>query len=389
MHYDFETIADSIDYGFGVDWREDYTMMAGAQLHVKTAPCIINALTGLVQKGLYGWTPSDGEDYLNAVSNWMRDVRKWQIKNEWIVPSYGILQAMCACMRAFTEPGDRVLVQEPVYLLYARAIERCGRVLVNNPLRYDGAGAYSMDFEDLENRMRDPRVKLMLLCSPHNPTMDAWDREDLSRVARLARENGVLVVADEIYAEQVIGDAEDVPYGSLEDAVDNCVICTSIGKAFNFTGTSHANIIIPNRELRERYITQRNADHYGSLSPFMRTAVLAAYTNEGKDWIDALMQFTAGNERILRDFIARVFPSVRVCRHRAGTLLWADFRSVGTEEEIEELFLAAGVEPDLGSKYGEAGRGFLRLQFGMPVRELQGALNRLEAEYAKRSAVHA
>lgn len=132
----------------------------------------------------------------------------------------------------------------PVYLLYARAIDRCGRNLVNNPLVYKG-DHWEMDFVDLEEKMSRPENKLMLLCNPHNPTMDVWEKKDLERVARLAAKYHVLVVVDEIYAEHVWEEGLMVPYGALSDAEHNCIVCTSLGKSFNFTGTSHANIIIP------------------------------------------------------------------------------------------------------------------------------------------------
>lgn len=383
MNYDFETIADSIDYGFGTSFREDYTMMAGAQLHVKTAPCIINALTRLVQSGLYGWTSSSDEQYLTAIVNWMRDIRSWDIRPEWIVPSYGTLQGICACIRAFTEPGDGIIVQQPVYVLYNRCITNCGRRLIDNTLIRKG-DTYEMDFADLERKMQDPRNKLMLLCNPHNPIMDVWGKADLEKVASLAKQYGVIVVADEIFAEHVILPEGITPYATVENAFDHCVICTSLGKAFNFTGTSHANIIIPNETLRARYTTQRDSDHYGSLSPFMRTALLAAYTPDGKAWIDALMDFNKGNEQIVREFFKKNFPQVTIFRHSAGTLLWADFRAVGTEEEVFELFRSAGVEPDMGSKYGEPGRGYMRMQIGMPRHELMSALDRIRAAAAKK-----
>lgn len=384
MTFDFTTIADAVDYGFGSDFTPGHTVMAGAQLHVKTAPCVIDALTGLVQSGLYGWTPSDGGDYLGAIVNWMASVRNWEISPSWIVPSYGILQGMCAAIRAFTQPGDGIIVQQPVYLLYARAIANCGRVLVDSPLLCK-EGHYEMDFVDLEAKMAAPENKLMLLCNPHNPTMDVWERSDLELVAALAKKHHVLVVVDEIFAEHVWEPGLMTPYAALEDAKDNCIICTSLGKAFNFTGTSHANLIIPNGALRGAYRTQRDADHYGSLSPFMRTALLAAYTPEGKGWIDALMDFTRENERLVRSFFGEHFPAVRVFRHRAGTLLWADFRCLDlTEPELDALFRAAEVEPDLGSKYGTAGTGYLRLQIGMPRSELTGALDRLLSAARKR-----
>ena len=290
---------------------------------------------------------------------------------------------MCASIRAFTQPGDGIIVQRPVYLLYARAIANCGRKLVDSPLKLRG-DRYEMDFAGLEEKMAVPENKLMLLCNPHNPTMDVWERTDLERWAALAKKHHVLVVADEIFAEHRCQPGLMVPYATVPDALDNCIIGTSLGKAFNFTGTSHSNVIIPNADIRKAYRAQRDADHYGSLSPFMRVAVLAAYTDAGKAWIDELMDLVHENESLVRDCFARCMPAVRLLRHRAGTLVWADFRGLGLlEPELEQFFLSAGVEPDLGSKYGAAGTGFLRLQIGMPRAELTGALTRLEAAARK------
>ncbi|MDR2157447.1 MAG: aminotransferase class I/II-fold pyridoxal phosphate-dependent enzyme [Clostridiales Family XIII bacterium] len=377
MTFDFRTIADSIDFGYGTNYREEHTVMAGAQLHVKTAPCVIDALTRFVRTGLYGWTASDDELYLRKTTEWMRRVRNFRIRSDWIVPSYGILQAMCTSIRAFTESGDGVIIQQPVYLLYAKAIVNCGRRIVDNGLTI-AKGVYRMDFSDLEEKMSCSNNKLMLLCNPHNPIMDVWDREDLLRIAALAKKHNVLVVADEIFAEHVPAPGQMTPYGNLADARDNCIVCTSLGKAFNFTGTGHSNIIIPDADIRKTYIKQRDADHYGSLNPFMRTALLAAYSEDGKAWIDALLDLGRRNQALVETFLEETAPEARICRHRAGTLLWIDYRASGIDErKLENVLRAAGVEADLGSKYGLNGTGFLRIQIGIPRHELERALERL------------
>lgn len=382
MSFDFQTLADAIDYGFGTGFRPDYTVMAGAQLHVKTAPCIIDALTRFSQAGLYGWTDSDDPLYIRAVVNWMAKVRGWEIEPSWIVPSYGILQAMCASIRAFTQPGDGIIVQQPVYLLYARAIANCGRKLVDSPLQLRG-DRYEMDFADLEEKMAAPENKLMLLCNPHNPTMDVWEREDLERVAALAQKHHVLVVADEIFAEHVWQPGLMVPYAAVPNALDHCIICTSLGNV-QFYRYQPLQCDHPRCGHPEGLPHPAGCRSLCSLSPFMRAAVLAAYTDEGKAWIDELMDFVHENESLVRDCFARCMPAVKLLRHRAGTLIWADFRGLGLSElELERFFLSAGVEPDLGSKYGAAGTGFLRLQIGMPRSELTGALTRLEAAARK------
>lgn len=378
QEFDFETIADGADFDLGNDYDPSITVMAGAQLHFKTAPCIIEALTARASTGLYGWTDSGHPRYLSAVQRWMSDVRGWAVEKEWIVPSYGTLQAMCAAMRTFTNEGDGVIVQPPVYVLYDRILNRTGRRRVDNPLRLWNK-RYYMDFDGLEQQMAQPENKLMLLCNPHNPTMDVWERTDLERVAALAKRYGVLVIADEIYAEHIFPGGTDIPYATLPDAKDNCIVTTSIGKSFNFTGMSHANIIIPDQAIRERFIIQRNRDHYGSLDPFMYNAIQAAYTPEGKEWIDALLGYVAENITLFRTFLAEHLPQVTMCRHQAGTLVWADFRSLELSEDDLHAFLGrAGITADRGSQYGEGGEGFCRLQLGMPRKELTFALQRLE-----------
>ena len=379
--FDFQTVADACDVDLGTPYNPAQTMMSGAQLHFQTAPCIIEALTRRVRCGLFGYTESDVPGYLNAISGWMRNVRSWQIENEWIVPSYGTLQGMCAAIRAFSESGDGVIVQPPVYVLYDRILSRTRREKAENPLILEN-GCYRMDFGHLETCMQNPRNKLMLLCNPHNPIMDVWDRQSLERVAALAKKYGVLVVADEIFAEHVFSGTEMVPYASLPDAKENCIVCTSLGKAFNFTGTSHANLIIPNAEIRERYTVQRNEDHYGSLSPFMYTALLEAYTPAGKAWIDALLAHVGERIPRIRSFLADRLPGTVICRHTAGTLLWLDFRAYGlTEDALHELFEQAGVVMDRGSKYGSQGTLFSRMQIGMPDSELFPALERIAAVF--------
>lgn len=229
----------------------------------------------------------------------------------------------------------------------------------------------------------------MVLCNPHNPIMDIWDEEDLHKVARLAKKYGVLVIADEIYAEHAFNGYKVTPYSTIPEATDNCIICTSIGKSFNFTGMSHSNVIIPDERIRKAYITQRDADHYGSLDPFMYNAVIAAYSEEGKEWIDALIEFVSENISIVKDFFRKYLPDVTICRHKAGTLLWADFRSLGlTEDELHDFFVNdAGIIVDRGSQYGPGGEGFCRFQVGIPRSELKMALDKLLKAGKKRGII--
>lgn len=386
--FDFETLADAQNLDLGNDYNPDLVVLSGAQLHLKTAPCIIKALTARAASGLYGWTPSDRPTYINSIQQWMKKVRNYEIEKEWIVPSYGTLQAISASIRAFTNEQDGIIVQPPVYVLYDRVLTNTKRKKVCNPLIYKD-GHYEMDFENLESLMAQPENKLMLLCNPHNPIMDIWGEKDLREVASLAKKYGVLVISDEIYAEHAFPGHTVIPYSTIPEAMGNSIICTSIGKSFNFTGMSHSNVIIPDDKIRNAYITQRDADHYGSLDPFMYNAIIAAYSEEGKEWIDALLEYVSENINIVKGFFSEYFPAVTICRHRAGTLLWADFRSLGFTEDQLHNFLAndAKVIVDRGSQYGPGGEGFCRFQVGIPRLELENALDKLLKASKKRGLV--
>lgn len=385
MAFDFETLADAADMDLGQPFDLCRTVMAGAQLHFKTAPCVVEALVKRASSGHFGYTDSDIPTYLNAVTGWMGTVRGWPIQPEWVVSTYGTLQAMCCALRLLTDPGDGIIVQPPVYVLYDRILSRTQRTRVDNPLVLED-GRYHMDLAHLEQLMRRPRNKVMLLCNPHNPIMDIWGEHTLRQVAALAKRHGVTVICDEIFAEHAFPGTHVIPYGALAEARDNCIICTSLGKAFNFTGVSHANIIIPNEDLRNAFIGQRNADHYGSLSPFMYTAVTAAYTPQGKAWIDALIAHVGERIPRIEAFFAHEIPQVKLCRHTAGTLLWLDLRGLGmTEEALGARFAAAGVVMDQGSKYGKEGTLFSRMQIGMPDKELFPALARLAGAFRQSS----
>ena len=391
MNYDFDILVDrrftgnekhdSLDERFIAEGAISYS---GAELDVKTAPCIREALAKRAMDGIYGYTKADGR-YMDSVVKWMKTFRDWDIDEEWIVPTYGTMQSICTAIRAFTEKGDGVIVQPPVYLLYYREIERTGRKIVYNPLVYND-GVYSMDFENLDTVMSEEKNKLMILCNPHNPIMDVWDRDTLEKVAELAGKHNIIVVSDEIFAEHTYC-GPVTPYAEV--GAEHCIVTTSLGKAFNFTGSSHANAVIPDERIRQAFIEQRNEDHYGSVDPFIYTALTAAYSDEGKKWIDALLEYSAENEKIIKAFFAEHFPRIKVCRHRAGTLLWIDLRSLGMKENElqnflreEALFLA-----DTGSIYGPGGECFIRMEIGTPRGILTKALDRLLKAAEKRNLV--
>ncbi len=233
---------------------------------------------------------------------------------------------------------DGIIVQPPVYYRYKQAADRTGRKTIYNPLKLVN-GRYEMDFGSLERCMENPNNRLMILCNPHNPIGQIWSREDFAKVARLARQYDVTVFSDEIFAETVYNDHVVQPYSEAPDAWEHAIVSTSLGKAFSLTGVNFANLIIPNRELRERFIIQRNADHYGSIDPLAHAAMLSAYTDEGARWVQAMNGYVLDNIRLVRCFFEKYLPQVHAFENEGAFVLWIDWRSLGLSQSKLHAFL--------------------------------------------------
>lgn len=393
MNFDFDTLVDRRDSGNMKDIilpepvrRVGGITYSGAEMDFKTAPVIIEALTRKAQGGLYGYTLCD-QNYLDVVVAWMQQQRNWKIQPDWVIPTYGTIQALCAAVRAFTDPGDGVIIQTPVYMRYKADIELNNRSAIPNPLLYR-QGKYAMDFDHLELCMAQASNKMLVLCNPHNPIAKVWPRPDLERLAALAKKYHVLVFTDEIFAEVIFPGHECLPYSTISGALDNCIVSTSLGKAFNFTGFSHANMIIPNPDIRRAFRKQRDIDHYGSIDPFLYAAISAAY-REGGPWLEAMVKYVYQNARLIGDFFAKNLPQLTVVEAEGSYVIWIDWRSLGLSEDALFDFLVneAYLDLDHGSEYGVEGIGFTRMNIAAPRAEIEKSLARLLFAAQKRGFV--
>ena len=226
--------------------------------------------------------------------------------------------------------------------------------------------------------MAQERNKLMVLCNPHNPIARVWGKQDLERLAGLARQYGVLVFSDEIFAEVVFPGYEARPFSTIDGAADHCIVSTSLGKVFNFTGFSHANMVIPNEAIRQAFRKQRDIDHYGSIDPFMYAAITAAY-RRGGEWVREMVSYVFQNAVMIREFFAEHLPQVTVVEPEGTFVLWMDWRGLGLGEDALDDFLIheAYLHLDRGSEYGPEGSGFTRMNIASPRAEIQKALGRL------------
>ncbi len=382
--FDFETLVDRSMQGSLRDSITDPRLLAAglpsfsaAEMDFPTAPCILEALHKRIDTGIFGFTLCD-KPYQDAVVRWMKMMRSWEIQPDWIVPALGTIFSLSIAIRAFTAPGARVLIQRPVYDRYDQALHRNGRIPLSSSLILRDDGHYEMDFDDLERKMALPDVTLMVLCNPQNPTGTVWKREELERLAALAKKYDVVVFSDEIYAEFCFLDQPVVPFAAIPEAKEHAISCTGLGKAFNFTGVNHANNLIPGDALREAFITQRNRDHFGSIDPIAYTSVLAAYNSDG-EWNRAVNRLVLKNGDVIRTFFARYLPAVHVAPQEGTFTIWIDWRGLGLcDDQLFSLLEdRALIQTNHGIEYGEEGRGFCRMNIATPTVEIEKALQRL------------
>ena len=284
----------------------------GAEFDFATCPAFTEGVMDCARRGLFAFTVQTDE-YNERVRWWLENVRGWDVRDEWIVPTHGTIFALATAIRLFVGEGKRMIVLLPGYNRYKQAADRMGKETAASRMIYDAAeGTYELDFTDLEEKMSDPANSLLVLCNPNNPTGLVLKEEELRRIGRLSMKYGVAVFSDEIFGEITLTGGKITPYGKAVGEEPLSITCTSLGKCMSLTGVNHANVIIPNAELRERYIHQKYADHYGSIDPMLYAGLLRAYTEEGRDWVESLLEVIRDNRRTFEEGVSRAFPGARV-----------------------------------------------------------------------------
>ena len=384
MSFDFDCLNDRNGTG-SIKWdRRTKRMkdiqcfpMSYADMDLKTAPAISEALAHASVQGIYGYTDPD-EEYLLSVIGWMQGRHGWRVAPEWIVCTGGVLPAISGAIRAFTKAGDQVIVQKPGYYLFDAAIENNGCEVIENCLIKQN-GRYTIDFEDLAQKVSDPRAKIFILCSPHNPVGRVWTCDELQTLGQICIENGVLMIADEIHFDIVYPPNRHTVFASISDEfAQNSITCTSPSKVFNLAGLKNANIIIPNDSLRQVFAGQFETDGYYHIGYFARAATIAAY-NEGGAWMQALLKYIQDNDRVFTEFLTLEFPEVAKCPLEGTYLAWTDCRAWSLGQDALERFMVgkAKLALDEGYIFGTGGSGFERWNLALPRRALEENLQRL------------
>ena len=378
MKYDFDkTIDRRATNSYKWDSAPEGVLpMWVADMDFRTAPAIIDALQKRVAHGIFGYTRVP-DAYYDAVTSWFSRRHGWDIDREWIIYTSGVVPAVSAVIKALTVPGDKVIVQTPVYNCFFSSIRNNGCEIVSNPLRRT-ADTYEMDFDALERCAADPRAKVMLLCNPHNPAGRVWTPDELTRLGNICLRNGVTVVAAEIHCELVYQGFKYTPFASLSDAfLHRSVTCVSPSKAFNIAGLQIANIVAFDNDLRSRIDKAININEVCDVNPFGVAATIAAY-NEGEEWLNQLVDYLHGNYEAMAEFCRRELPEFPITRLEGTYLVWMDCSSLGMPSDALEHVLLddARLWLNAGTMYGAEGEGYMRWNIACPRSVMLDGLNR-------------
>lgn len=378
MKYDFDkTIDRRATNSYKWDSAPEGVLpMWVADMDFRTAPAIIDALQKRVAHGIFGYTRVP-DAYYDAVTSWFSRRHGWDIDREWIIYTSGVVPAVSAVIKALTVPGDKVIVQTPVYNCFFSSIRNNGCEIVSNPLRRT-TDTYEMDFDALERCAADPRAKVMLLCNPHNPAGRVWTPDELTRLGNICLRNGVTVVADEIHCELVYQGFKYTPFASLSDAfLHQSVTCVSPSKAFNIAGLQIANIVAFDNDLRSRIDKAININEVCDVNPFGVAATIAAY-NEGEEWLNQLVDYLHGNYEAMAEFCRRELPEFPITRLEGTYLVWMDCSSLGMPSDALEHALLddARLWLNAGTMYGAEGEGYMRWNIACPRSVMLDGLNR-------------
>ncbi len=379
MKYDFDEIIPrrgTNSYKWDSAAEEGVLPMWVADMDFRTAPPIVDALQRRVSHGIFGYTRVP-DAYYEAVTRWFGRRHGWHIEREWMIYTSGVVPAISAVIKALTEPGDKVLVQTPVYNCFFSSIRNNGCEAVSSPLKPVGH-TFVADYEDLERKAADERVKILLLCNPHNPAGRVWTREELARIGEICLRHHVVVLSDEIHCELVLPGHEYTPFASISETfLQHSVTCVSPSKAFNIAGLQIANIVSADEEVRRKIDRAINVNEVCDVNPFGVLATMAAY-DEGEEWLLQLLDYLRDNYLYMKTFCEAELPEFPIAELEGTYLVWMDCRRLGLpSEELErQLVRDARLWLNAGTMYGAEGEGFMRWNIACPRAVVRDGLER-------------
>lgn len=375
---------DSMVYAFSGYDAKDAIPMWVADSDFKCPPEVVEAVVERAQQGVYGYCSRQTPGMQGAAVDWMKKRFGWEIDKKWIVFMPGIVPALAQAVQALTQPGDGVIIQQPVYHPFRNCVVNNDRVVRNNALILEDDN-YRMNFEQLEELAAEENTKLMILCNPHNPIGQVWSREDVERVCEICAKNDVVLVSDEIHADLLMKGIEFASTGPIaQEKGTKCISCYAPSKTFNVAGLQASAILIPDEEIRTKVTWQMEKNGLPGLNVFSGVALEAAWT-QGEWYIEELMEYIEANIDYAIEFIAKYTPKIKMKKPQGTYLGWVDLRGLGlVPEEAERFFIErAKIAANKGSGFGEAGAGFMRVNFACHRSTLEKALEQLRAAYVK------
>lgn len=391
--YNFDKIIErrgtsSLKYDFGPErmGRDDLMPLWVADMDFALPDEILDVIRERVDHGIFGYTDPDAA-YFEAVKGWFGRHYGWRPENEWITVTPGVVYAIAVAVRAFTKPGDSVIIQEPVYYPFRETIEMNGRRCISSDLVLR-SGRYEIDFEDFERKIADNDVKAFILCSPHNPAGRVWSREELQRLCGICIAHNVIVIDDEIHCDFIYPGHEFVPLASLgEKYLNNAVVATSPSKTFNIAGLQVANTIIADEKLRRTFRFENAAGGYSQGNAVGMTACRAVYES-GDQWLSELIDYLAENVDLVRKFVRERLPGITLIEPEGTYLLWLDCSGAAEDyEDLRHLVVdEARLWLDDGIIFGKKTEMFERINIACPRKILVTALSRLEDAVEARAA---
>ncbi len=359
---------------FGTD---DLIPLWVADMDLASPKCVQESMMKRASHPLYGYTIYP-DSYYEAIQNWMQNRFSWQIEKEWIVPCYGVVPSLNFIISAYTQEGDGIIVQTPIYPPFVSSVEHKKRKVLDNTLVYEN-GSYHIDFEDFERKAKE--AKLFLLCSPHNPTGRVWSKEELEKIIDICIENEVLIISDEIHADIVHANVHR-SIGSFEKMMHHCVILNAPSKTFNVAGLNTSYAIIPDTKLRQEYILEQNRSGITNGNPFGIEALMSAYS-EGAPWLEQLKEHLLSNITYVNTFLEEHQIPIQAVPTEATYLMWLDCEGMGlSHDQLVDFFLyKAKLGLNDGKSFGDAGEGFMRLNIGTSIEVVKEAMQRLLDAY--------
>ena len=383
--FDFDRVIDrrgtncvKFDAAADNGYSPDILPLWVADMDFQAPPCVLEALSKAVEHGIFGY-PKTGQGYYDAIIRWFHTHFGWDVWQEWLIQTPGVVFALAAAVRATTRPGDAVLVQPPVYYPFYNVIRQNERKIVESPLVYE-KGKYSIDFADVEAKIVENGVKLFILCSPHNPVCRVWTAGELARLGAICKAHGVTVISEEIHCDFAFPEHPHTPFvKACPEMADSTIICTAPSKSFNLAGLQTSNIFIPGEALRAAFQREMDIVSYHGVNCLGAIACQAAYEN-GAQWLAECKAYMRGNLDYVRAFLAEHLPQIKLVEPEGTYFAWLDCTGLGlTKEALDDLVInKANLWLDSGAIFGDCAAQFQRVVLACPRATVVQAMENLK-----------